>query len=441
MKILLISANRERFPDPVFPLGISYISHNLKKAGYDVAVFDACFSSEPLEELKSKINETEPDVIGISIRNVDNNAFPITNNYLDYYKDLVSVCRVNSSATIVLGGAGFSIFPEFYVDELKADYGIKGEGEFVFLDLLKKIEKNEKNIEKVIYSPLLQNIDFDDFPKRDGFDIDTYYKYSGSINIQTKRGCPFHCVYCSYPVLEGGKYRFRGVNKVVDEIQYWAERGVLHFFFVDSVFNDPEDYAAEICREIIKRKLNIKWTGFFIPKIKNKDFLDLCMESGLSSVDFGTDAFSNETLKGFRKPFNVDDIFESCDICNSKNIKFNHSLILGGPNETVETLNETIANVDKTKPTSVIAFIGVRVYPNTEIANLIGSETKIGLEPLFYISEGVKDIIVDKMLEVTETRVNWIVQGLDKGVDMKLFERIRKKGIKGPLWEMFSRFV
>lgn len=438
LKVLVFATNREKFPDPVFPIGASYIAEAVRDAGFDVNILDACFSDDIYSDLKNALLTLKPDIIGFSIRNVDNISFPIAETYLPYYKDCVKIVRENSNAKIVLGGSGFSIFPEQYMEELKADYGIKGEGEFQFIEFLKKAEMGNYPKEKLLCSPQIKDINFDDFPKRSGFDIDRYYKYSGCINIQTKRGCAFNCTYCTYPLLEGNMYRFRSPSKVVDEIEYWlTEKEIKHFFFVDNVFNDPESYAKSICDEILRRNLKINWTGFFIPKVNNKEFLIACKESGMTSADFGTDAFSTPTLLGYDKFFTVDEIFKSCEICKDLGIKFNHSLIFGGPNETLETLEETIRNTDLTKPTSVIGFIGVRLYPNTPTAKSL-KDINIGLDPVFYISEDVKEFLVDYLAKQMEGRQNWIIPGLQKGTNLKFLEKLRNRGKKGPLWEFFG---
>ncbi len=438
LKVLIFAVNREKFPDPVFPTGASYIAESVKKAGYETVIFDACFSEDVYKDLRETLIKEKPEVVGFSIRNVDNISFPIAENYLPYYKDCMKIARENSNATVVVGGSGFSIFPELYMEELKADFGIKGEGEFLFIELLRDIEKNNLPKEKLLYSPQIKDINFDDFPKRSGFDVDNYYKYSGCINIQTKRGCAFKCSYCTYPLLEGNSYRFRTAEKVVDEIEFWVnEKGIKHFFFVDNVFNHPENYSKSICLEIIKRNLKINWTGFFIPKIVDKEYLSVCKESGITSIDFGTDAFSETTLKGYDKFFTKDDIFESCRMSKEVGIKFNHSIIFGGPNETKETMDETIKNIDLTNPTSVIGFIGVRLYPHTPIARRL-KDIEIGINPVFYVSEEVKEFIVEYLREKLSGRQSWIVPGLEKGTNEALFKKMRERGKKGPLWEFFG---
>lgn len=439
MNVLILSINREKFPDPVFPLGSSYIADSLIKAGYSVEIFDCCFRDDPVDSLTTYLKEKPFDIIGISIRNVDNNSFPIATNYLSYYKEVVQTIRNNTSAKIVLGGSGYSLFSDLYFEELKPDFAVKGEGELEFISLIKEIETGEIPEIRIRHGRTIKDIDYKDFPLRKGYDIDNYYKYSGCINIQSKRGCIYNCSYCTYPVLEGNTLRFRTPSKVADEIEYWHnEKGVKHFFFVDNVFNMVEKKAFELCEEIIKRKIDIKWTGFFIPTLKSPEFILACKESGLSSVDFGTDAFSKTTLEGFNKFFTIDDIFRSCDICRDEKIVFNHSMIFGGPNETFETLEETITNLEATNPNSVIGFIGVRVYPGTDIAKLVSKDMDIGIEPVFYVSEAVGDTLVQYLKKRIGRKRNWIIPGLEKGTDLKFIKWLRDKGAKGPLWEGYS---
>ena len=437
MKILICAVNREKFPDPVFPIGAAYIAGAVKKAGFDVNIFDACFLDDPLTAIAECLKKEKPDVIGISIRNIDNTVFPETENYIHYYKDFIKTCRQHSDAKIVIGGSGFTVFPELFMKELTPDFGIIGEGEFAFIELLNDLASGKNRDEKLIQSNVIKDINFENFPDREGFDLATYYKYSGAINIQTKRGCAFRCNYCTYPLIEGYNYRLRDPSVIVDEIEYFHKKGIRHFFFVDSVFNHPEEYAKKICEEIINRKLRIKWTGFFIPKINDPDFIDVCMRSGLTGVDFGTDAFTETTLKAYDKFFTVDDIFKAAEICNEKGIKINHSLILGGPGETYKTLNETIENIEKTNPTSVIAYIGVRLFPNTPIINDLG-QIDFGINPVFYISEHVRDGILEFLQEKVGSKHNWVVPGLGKGTDLEFLKKLRERGIKGSLLELIQ---
>src|SRR5215470_17364522 len=111
MRVLLVSANQERSPDPVAPLGLCYVATAAADAGHAVTVLDLCFSTAPETDVADAIAATSPDAIGISLRNVDNCAYPDTVSYLPHYCRIVDACRAVSEAPIVLGGSAFTTMP------------------------------------------------------------------------------------------------------------------------------------------------------------------------------------------------------------------------------------------------------------------------------------------------------------------------------------------
>src|SRR6185295_11905652 len=118
-------------------------------------------------------------------------------------------------------------------------------------------------------------------PDRDLFDVSRYYERGGCMNVQTKRGCCFDCVFCSYPLIEGTKVRMRTPESVVDEIADLSDRfGVRHVFFVDNIFNFPLAHAKRICAEIERRKLSIEWSGYLNPKFVDEELVERMAASG-----------------------------------------------------------------------------------------------------------------------------------------------------------------
>ncbi len=111
MRILLVSANREHLPDPIFPLGLAYVAAAVKNAGHEIAIADLCFGRQPLQQLQAQVARFRPQVIGLSLRNVDNAAYPLTVDYLALHREVVNALHKASYAPVVLGGSGFSILP------------------------------------------------------------------------------------------------------------------------------------------------------------------------------------------------------------------------------------------------------------------------------------------------------------------------------------------
>ena len=183
-------------------------------------------------------------------------------NYLDYYQSLVKIIRDTGDFLLVIGGSAFTIFPEYFLEDLALIMVLLARG-ICLCETLEDIETGNAPKEKLLRSSTIKDINLDSFPTRRGFDVKRYFEMGGCINIQLKRGCAFNCSYCTYPAIEGHAYRKRSPEKIIEEIQYWHDQGITHYFFVDSVFNHPEDYALQIVNEIV-RKLKIHWTGFLL---------------------------------------------------------------------------------------------------------------------------------------------------------------------------------
>ena len=144
MRVLLVSANREHIPDPIFPLGLAYVAAATRQADHEVAVADLCFGRRPLDTLRHTIRSFRPDAIGLSLRNVDNAAWPRTTDYLDWHRQVLATVRHSCEAPVILGGSGFSILPEAYLQALHADFGLVGEGEETFPRLLEALAHDER---------------------------------------------------------------------------------------------------------------------------------------------------------------------------------------------------------------------------------------------------------------------------------------------------------
>ncbi len=455
MKVLLVNTNQLKSPDPVPPIGLLYIASALRTDQHECNIFDLNFIPDFEIPLREKIQNFKPDVIGLSLRNIDNTAFPHFQFFLPHYQKITHICRSASPiTTLVVGGAGFSLFPNELLYLLDVDYGIVGEGENEFRLLLKALQNNTPLKEKLLLHRA-EEVNMDTlFPAWDLVDTATYFRDGGSLNIQTKRGCRYKCTYCTYPLLEGQAVRERDPVKVVDEMQYsYNKYGVDYFFFVDNVFNYPETHSIAICNELLKRNLKVNWTAYITPRItptyrrmggSAKELYRIYKEAGCEAVDFGTDAMNQHGLNVMAKGFLVDDIKECSAACKAHNIKFNHSLIFGAPGETIATTEETISNIIATEPTAVIAAIGVRLYPNTPIANKLIKQgwikaEDITLEPVFYVEETLQTYLLTRLKEISQQYNNWVVPGLHIKMNYPhIFQQLRLGGVKGPMWRMLG---
>jgi radical SAM superfamily enzyme YgiQ (UPF0313 family) len=453
MKIFLISVNRERMPFPVFPLGLAYIAKTLREAGHQIEVMDLCFSKEVSADLESTLHRFQPDLIGISLRNLDNLTYPTSVSYLKEVEEVVRICRQYGSSQLVIGGSGYSLAPKELLQYFNVDFGIVGEGEEVFLQLVKHLEKVDPIspsphllIKEKPFPPLIEGARVFPIqsPDRTFFETHRYLEEGGMGNIQTKRGCPFSCIYCTYPLLEGKKLRLRKTEEVAEEIQRLIEEGVDYVYFVDDIFNYPPADAEALCREMVRRKIDIRWSAFVNPSFLSEALLQWMKEAGCVGIEFGTDSGSPRMLENYKKSFTQEDIIQSSRLCSKLMVNQCHYLLFGGPGEEDETIEESFHLMDQLDPTAVIAMLGIRIYPGTELERIALSQRVIRQDsnlvyPHFYISPALGGKLNKIIQEKALARKRWIVPGLEINITQNLIEQIRRFRIRGPLWELVGR--
>jgi radical SAM superfamily enzyme YgiQ (UPF0313 family) len=444
-KLILASANRHTDPYPVYPLGISYLHSFLSQQMPDLKIYIFDFLTGSYEDYIQLLTKVKPDYVGISLRNIDDVNIYKKESFLNHYKQIIEHTRMHSKSVIITGGSGFSIYPGILFETLKPDFGIYGEGEISLHRLITALERGEDytRISGLVYrheGRIIEN-------KRDmyfqtpvlSFDetlTDYYWKNSGMLNIQTKRGCPYKCIYCTYPLIEGHKVRTLDPDQIVKTLSDLVRtKKIDYVFFTDSIFNINNEFNYDLADKLIAANLKIRWGGYFNFANIDRKLLEKLKQTGLRHIEFGTDSLSDTILKKYEKPFSVSDIFRISGYCNQLDIDFAHFLILGGYGETEETLNETFENSKKITRSVFFPFIGLRIYPGTKLHEIaiqekIVKETDPILEPVYYVS---KDIDLESMkMKAKQTGKQWIFPDDDLG---DIMIRMRQRDKKGPLWE------
>ncbi len=271
MKVLLIQSHLGRiepFP-PLYPLGLVYLANALSKHEVQIIDMNVWELTLAYENLKKKIINFNPDIAGVSIRNIDTTNRRDIFNFFKTVRPTARIIKETSpDSTLLVGGPGFSMFAEKIMSRIpEFDFGCHLEGEESIPELLDNLESPESvkgiYIRKNGGVQFTGNRELPDFgklqiPRRDPEIIDNtpYIQFDKfpriyNIGIQTKRGCVLKCAYCSYTFLSGNKLRLRYPVDVVDEIEYLISLGMNQFSFADNIFNIPKSHAEEICEEII----------------------------------------------------------------------------------------------------------------------------------------------------------------------------------------------
>lgn len=451
-RILLISANSYAVPYAVFPLGLAQVNAALREAGYQTRWLDCLADTEPIEDV---LDSFQPGFVGISLRNIDDVAFRKRETF---YGSLLTLCkrvRERSGAKIIVGGSGFSIFPQQLLERSGADFGIQGEGEAALLALLAALETggDYRNIPGLVFGEngsircnpqqpdrLDRALNGQDRPARL---VDHYLRHSLMLNVQTQRGCAHECCYCTYPLIEGKRHRRRPPELIAEELAQMADRGARYVFVVDSVFNSSPTHVLETCAAIRRRGVQLQWGCFLRPQGLTADQMEAMAGAGLAHIEFGSDSFSDRVLRAYDKKLTFEDIETSARLAGEARVDQCHFLILGGPGETEETLEETLENSHRLEDSVILPIVGMRVYPGTRLHTLACEERAITpttnlLEPFHYIAPGLSAEYIDRRLrEHVKTDPRWIV-GEPPPSFHDVVARLRKRGVVGPLWTYFA---
>lgn len=443
LKVFLLSCNVTEQPYPVYPLGMAMLADFLRKEGHEVLEADLLYENSDISIITGQLKEFGPEVIGLSLRNIDNINFTGQETYYRHYKNIAeAVKNIFPAVPLILGGSGFSLFPDELMALTGADYGIAGEGEDIFSKFLKDFERGLLPESKILRSEKLC-VNF--FSKSRNEKISNFYlKEGGMLNLQTKRGCNGRCIYCNYPALEGTSFRFRPVSDLVEEIKYLIRtHNADYLFFTDSVFNDSEGKYLQLAEEIIRCGIKIPWMAFFRPTRFNDGEVELLKRAGLSAVEWGTDAASDMTLAGLKKGFRWAAVAMANEMFSKAGIACSHFIIFGGPGETGESVSEGLANIARLERCVVFATMGLRIYPGTLLHKkaledgVIKENTDL-LEPVFYFSPEVKpDFIKDTVTHDWESRNDRIFTWDRKNIEIA--RSCHRMGFRGPAWDLILK--
>lgn len=470
MRTLLIYSNQSRELVPAPPVGLSYVASAARAAGHDVELLDLAFSQDLLGELADRIRAFKPEVVGLSIRNIDNVISQRFDSPLKSLLEQVAVIRANARTAddkpvpLVLGGPAVSILAERALSVFDADYAVVGEGEIAFPMLLEALEKCTPltGISGLCYrdegkperNPTTLLSSFGHSGMQQWISWEPYQRGGGTWPIQTKRGCPMKCNYCAYPLVEGRQFRLREAGEVVDEIeQVMRDIGPRTFEFVDSTFNVPASHARRICDEIIRRGVKANFTAMgFNPRDVPKDLLPLMKRAGFNSVMITAEAGCDPMLKNYCKGFTMQEVNTCLEHVTASGLKSMWFFMLGGPGETMATCEETIRFVE-TRLTGrmffSVFFTGIRILPDTALARqaieggYIPPETDFS-EGVFYLSPQIDEQQVIDRINRAIVRNPCIVHAAD-GNDSKqqdmLYNVLNVLRVAPPYWRYIPEML
>ncbi|OGD56202.1 hypothetical protein A2V71_03310 [Candidatus Berkelbacteria bacterium RBG_13_40_8] len=343
----------------------------MKQKGYETGVFDCGLESDG-DKLKVKIKEFQPDLIGVtSFSYCYQNVF-----------ELIGKIRKMTKTPLVIGGPHVSAVRKQILEDTKADFAVKSEGEFTLLELLKELPKGKTTYSKILGliwrkgkriienpdRPLIKDLDGLPFPDYDAFGIEKYPCFRiKALPIMTSRGCPYGCTYCSVKLSMGRGFRPRSPENVLSEIKYWYKKGWTNIDINDDCFTLVLERAEKICDLIIKNKMKIKfqlYNGIRVDRI-TPQLLRKLNKAGCTFIAYGCEAGNQKILDSIQKHITLDQVKQAVTWTNKIGIKNAVNFIIGHPMETYDQAKETLSFAESL-PTNFVNFYNLVPYPGTD---------------------------------------------------------------------------
>ena len=421
MRILLVATNQtDRFMDrmvvrPV-PIGLAYIAAAVDEDRHQMRVLDLMFSDDGPSDVEEAVREFQPDLVGLSIRNLDNQSYfnPVWN--LPIVKDIVDRIRESSDATILCGGPAFSILPVECLEFVGADIGIAGDAAEAFSTLVNRLESGDDYTDipgvvcrrdgQIVVSEGSFTADFHRSPRLDLLDMRKYNGSGFGVGVVTKLAQAYYPT--SNDGFDGSDWRIRDPDEVVREITGLnSEFGINKVFFIDSGFNIPVDHAKTLCRAIVDSGIKIRWNSYVRPGYGDDELVRLMKESGCSLALLAESGRGGGEL-GDR----LDGLGVMGHLCQEAGLPFALNISFGEPGENQDTVDQKLSLLRQVEPAFAVLRLGSRVLPNTPVAStaieegMIGSESDL-IRPFFYVSEEVRDWLPDRLKSETANRPRW----------------------------------
>lgn len=412
MNILLTQAYLGRTERPVFPLGLSCLAPLIK--GHNLKFFDPNVSENPVSELSDILIDFRPDIVGISLRNIDSTNKRKVVFYYPYLKEMIDAVKAGpcQNSKIVIGGSGFSMFAhEIMRDEPRIDYGVFLEGENTFPELIAHLEQPDsvrgifyRKGGRVLFTGPNAQVDLNTVapPIRAAIGINPYMNIPDAIGVETKRGCMLGCIYCIYGFLNGKNLRFKDPIKVVDEIESLVmDMKIKSFTFVDSVFNVPLSHAEAVCREMIKRGLDVSWSAWFHEEYMDEEFVHLVKSAGCKKIILSPDGFSDDVLHKLGKAIKKKDILRVFDMLKDDGIEVCYNFFKNPPGQDLFSFLSLLGFYFKTKlrlkAKVHFEFNSIRIEPHTKLCEIAIEEGLIDkgdnlLYPKYYTNSRTSHI-------------------------------------------------
>jgi radical SAM superfamily enzyme YgiQ (UPF0313 family) len=380
MRPLISLVNSNLIRPVVAPIAFDYLADPLEAAGYRVALLDLCLAEDWEAEVSAHAERHRPTWWGMTFRNTEDTCAWSRESFVDLAASIVRRLRAARDVPVIVGGVGYSVMPEPLLDRLGADYGVVGEGEVALPALLDRLAEGAAldgvpglvcRINGVPTQTEPQQTSLERLPRRTRGLLDNrrYFDEGGMAGIETKRGCSRVCTHCVEPGAKGRLVRLRPPADAIDEVEALVAQGVTAFHVNDSEFNLNVRHAIAFCDELCRRGLNevVRWYAYGMPAPFPDELAAAMKKSGCDGMNFGADSADEGMLRRIRRTYRPAHIAAAVATARRHDLPHMVELLFGFPGETRESVSTSIRFMQEIDAPLVLASVGVRVFPGTEL--------------------------------------------------------------------------
>lgn len=397
MKVLLVQSPSGRPEPPVFPLGLAFLAGQL--GGHEVSAVDLSVHPDAGAALSEALARSSPDVVGISLRNIDDSSYPETWSYLRPFEEILGVLS-GWRGLVMVGGPGFTInAPQLMQRYERIDAGIAGEGEALLPALLESCRTIAGG--RTLHQASAVDLASIRPPDYSILPLAPYEAHYG-VGVQSRRGCAFGCSYCTYAFIGGRGFRCRPVASVLDDISRLKALGCRRFQFVDSVFDAPAAFFRELLAGIAETFPEADWGAWIDAGIDGGD-LQALARAGCRKVDFSPDAITAAGMRALGKNGDFRTLVRSVRRARAAGMDVGVNFFNGNPREGLPALLGKFAFMLSAR--LLLGFrhttvnIGtIRVYRSSRLAESMKKDGSVPpdcefLDPVFLPARGLADRI------------------------------------------------
>ncbi|MGQ4806697.1 hypothetical protein NKDENANG_00030 [Candidatus Entotheonellaceae bacterium PAL068K] len=429
MRVLLIATNRHsrlmsRMYAQPLPIGMAYVAGALAASRHEVKTLDLMFSNDYLGDVEQAVRAFQPDMVGISIRNLSNHSYLDPQWALPISKQVIDRVRSITHATILCGGPAFSILPQAIFAYVEPDLGLVGDTGETIVQLADSLEADVpyhhlpglvyRQGREVVLNSGRCAVAFARPPRLDDLDMQKYARAGFGIGVVTKLGGFYYPTSASQAQIVQEAWRvIRPIDEVVQDVRHMQQQyGLRQVFFIDNSFNLPLPHAKDLCRALIASDVTVNWNTCLAPFGCDPELIGLMKQAGGTLVIMG--GMQGDLHDGAGLSERLEPILETCYLCEAQDLPYTLSVTFAEPGETRETVEEKLDFLRRLKPALANLRIGVSVLPGTAVAEralaegLIANEAEL-IKPTFYLAASVSDWIVDYLQAETARHRRWNV--------------------------------